>query len=103
MRLRPIPLVSLLAVLPLAMAMAEGDAVDPRSDCTFNPQAFHSPREVWRNASRNAELVAPSIQSDSVASGRRHASNPPSLGFSPRHFVDSEIFREMMRDGVVWT
>jgi cytochrome oxidase Cu insertion factor (SCO1/SenC/PrrC family) len=103
MRIRLIPLFPLLAVFPLAIALAEGNAVDPRADCTFNPQAFHSPREVWRNASRNAELVAPSIQSESVASGRRHASNPPSLGFIPRNFIDTEIFGKMMRDGVVWT
>src|SRR5258707_881592 len=103
MRLRPIPLVSLLAVLPLAMALAEGTAVEPRSDCTFNPQAFHSPREVWRNASRNAELVAPSIHSESTTAGRRHAANPPAPGFSARNFVDTEIFGKMLRAGVIWT
>jgi hypothetical protein len=103
MRLRPIPLFPLLVVFPLAVAFAQGDVVEPPADCTFNPQAFHSPRQVWRDASRNAELVAPSIRGDSAAGGRRHASNPPALGFTPRNFIDTEIFGKMMHDGVVWT
>jgi hypothetical protein len=91
--------VPLLIALPLAVALGETSLGEPRSDCTFDPHAFRSPREVFRAASMRAEAVAP----EAVTIGRRRAVMPPKLSFQAKNFVDDEIFGKMVRDGIVWT
>ena len=87
-----------LFVVPLVIPLLA--AVDaPRSDCTFDPHAFRSPRERFREASMRAEAVAPSA----VAPARRRSVMPPKQTFQPHNFVDQEIFGKMQKDGIVWT
>jgi hypothetical protein len=91
-------LVPLLFALPLAVALGESNAADPRSDCTYDPHAIRTPRQLFHEASLRAEEVAPS---STASTGRRRAAGPPA--FQPKNVIDTEIFGKMTRDGIVWT
>ncbi|HEX7192194.1 MAG TPA: DUF1553 domain-containing protein [Thermoanaerobaculia bacterium] len=91
---------ALLAVMVAAAVAGGGAASDePHPECTFDPHALRSPREIWHQLSATAEAVAPS-------SGRHRAVNPPAAPpqtFTARNFIDSEIFGKMVNDKVRWT
>ena len=91
-------IVPLLIAVPLAVAVGETNVQAPTSDCTFDPHAIRSPRELFREASMRAETVAPT-----ATGGRRRSVMPPKLTFQPKNFVDNEIFGKMQKDGIVWT
>jgi hypothetical protein len=82
---------TLLLAFMLALPCAAGE-----SDCSFNPEAYPTPAEVWRRVSREAELGAP-------ASSRRRASGPAAQSIKPKNFIDDEIFGKMSADGIRWT
>jgi hypothetical protein len=100
------------ASVVLLLVMAAGVSAageDPRPDCTFDPHLMRSPRAVWHELSARAEMIAPSqaMTQAATTSGSRHRAvappvTPP-LTFTPRNFVDSEIFGKMVRDKVRWT
>jgi hypothetical protein len=90
----------------LAVTAVSGRATsdDPRPECTFDPHALRSPREIWHQLSATAESVAPSA---TTSSSRHRAVTPPAAAppqsFTPRNFIDTEIFGKMMKDNVRWT
>src|SRR5712691_3848117 len=69
----------------------------PAADCTFQADQIHSAPEIWHRLSQRAEAVAPS-------STRRRVTNPPTGDpFIAKNFIDTEVFRKMVRDGILWT
>lgn len=91
------------AVFAVVVAATLGGAVaatdEPHPECTFDPHALRSPREIWHQLSAAAEAVAPS-------GGRHRAVTPPAVPpqtFTPRNFIDSEIFGKMTADKIRWT
>lgn len=95
------------AIIPLVFVFGVAATPEgPPADCTFNPESFRSPREIWREVSARAELVAPTPQAaaDSTSGGRRRASTAPKpFALAPKNFIDAEIFGKMQRDGIVPT
>lgn len=79
-----------------ALTVAQESATAPRADCTFSPDAFPSPRGVWRRVSREAELAA------ATPSRRRAVITPPET-ITYRNFIDEEIFEKMKANNVRWT
>lgn len=75
------------------------------TECTFNPAAQRSPREMWHELSRQAELIAPSdlVQKNNATGGRRRAVQPPKVNWQAKNFIDDEIFAKMAKDGIKWT
>jgi uncharacterized protein DUF1553/uncharacterized protein DUF1549 len=85
----------LLACVHAAALLLAAQAFGQNADCTFNPrQMMVSPPARWREISRRAEMVAPTVNK---VSDRRRPSNPP---LAPKNFIDDEIFGRMQRDGV---
>src|SRR6266850_2323235 len=73
-------------------------------DCLFNPEQLKSPREIWRDASSRAELVAPTRAADAAQGGRRRGVvQPKPIDFEAKNFIDTEIFGKMVKDGIRWT
>ncbi|MEA2491342.1 MAG: hypothetical protein QOH21_3134, partial [Acidobacteriota bacterium] len=69
---------------------------EPRADCTFDPAHYRDEHQIRYEASRLAELVAPS-----AAPGKRRAVAPPQNVFpAERNFIDGEIFAKLKRTGV---
>jgi hypothetical protein len=94
---RPVAAIALLFGVFAVSGRATSDDVHP--ECTFDPHALRSPREVWHQLSAAAESTAPS-------GGRHRAVTPPVAppqSFTPRNFVDSEIFGKMLKDNIHWT
>ncbi|HUP47903.1 MAG TPA: DUF1549 domain-containing protein [Thermoanaerobaculia bacterium] len=97
MRSRRLPTLSLVLCALTAAALATApESGDGPADCSFNPEALHSPREVWLRVSRQAEQVAPS-------SGRRRAVGEPPQTIVSKNFIDDEVFGKMKAGGIRWT
>ncbi|MCU1230052.1 MAG: hypothetical protein JWO97_2936 [Acidobacteria bacterium] len=98
----------LAAVVALTFG-ARAQESEPAADCTLSLKQMHfTERDVWRDLSRNAELVAPSrMQSDANSGARRRTVTPPKSPDAPvipaRNYIDIEIFAKMRTDGVIWT
>ncbi len=97
-----------VAAMLSILFLAASPSSEPQSDCAFSPEKLRSARDIWRDASRRAELVAPTgiVATEAAIAGRRHAAAPPALTaptFVARNFVDTEIFGKMQRDGIRWT
>ncbi|HET7710400.1 MAG TPA: DUF1549 domain-containing protein [Thermoanaerobaculia bacterium] len=96
------------ALLSALFLLAATPSSEPVADCAYSPEKARTPKEMWRDASRRAELVAPTgaVSTDAVSSGRRHSARPPVAApqtFVAKNFIDTEIFGKMQRDGVRWT
>ena len=79
-----------------ALTVAQESAGAPPAECSFAPDAFPSPREVWRRVSRQAELAV-------ATPARRRAVIAPPQTIAYRNFVDEEIFEKMKADRIRWT
>lgn len=93
------PRVAIAVLVAVVAVSGHATSDDPHPECTFDPHALRSPREIWHQLSVTAETVAP-------AGGRHRAVTPPAappLTFTPRNFVDTEIFGKMVTDKVRWT
>ena len=104
------PAIAITAVLALTFgARAQVNETPASADCTLSLKQLHrSERDVWRELSRNAELVAPSrLQSDANGGSRRRTVTPPKPPSAPnieeRNYIDTEIFGKMRADKVLWT
>ncbi len=100
---------ALIPLLALGAAIATGSPADeeiqtaPRAECTYDPAEVRSGRELAHVLSRNAELLAPSVEATATHGKRRSVAPPSGSTFIPRNFIDSEIFGKMVRNKVRWT
>jgi len=100
MRALRISAVTLLVLLAIGVSSRAGET-DPRAECSFNPHAFRSAAMIFHELSVRAEIVVPT-----TTSSRRHVAIPPvqpPLTFTPKNFIDDEIFGKMVKDNVRWT
>ena len=88
----------------LTLPALAADDVAPPAECTFDATQVRSSRELAHLLSRNAELIAPSKESDATTTSKRRAiAPPPAATFTAKNFIDSEIFGKMVQDKVRWT
>ncbi|HSP17470.1 MAG TPA: DUF1549 domain-containing protein [Thermoanaerobaculia bacterium] len=99
-----IPLLALGAAVVTGSRASEEVQTAPRAECTYDPSAVRSSRELAHLLSRNAELVAPATVEATSTHGKRRSVAPPSGStFVARNFIDSEIFGKMVKDNIRWT
>jgi hypothetical protein len=106
MRALPTRAATVLMLLAIGVSGRAGDS-DPRAECSFSPRAFRPADVLFHELSERAELVVPSVHAAvTTTSSRTHAVVPPvesPFTFTPKNFVDDEIFGTMARDKVRWT
>jgi Protein of unknown function (DUF1549)/Protein of unknown function (DUF1553) len=98
---RRILICALTVTLTLPALAADDVASTPPAECTFGATQVRSSRELAHLLSRNAELVAPSQETDAATQSKRRAVTP--APFAAKNFIDNEIFGKMVRDKVRWT
>ena len=86
-----------LAALCVAAILVPVTApAEPRADCTFDPAHYRDEHQIRAEASRLAELVAPT-----ATQGKRRAVAPPQTNFpAERNFIDTEVFAKLKRGGI---
>ncbi len=100
---------ALIPLLALGAAIATGSPADeeiqnaPRAECTYDPTEVRSSRELAHVLSRNAEMLATGVEVTTTHGKRRSVAPPSGSTFTPRNFIDNEIFGKMVRDKIRWT